>query len=73
VVVNGLKYSWKNASLKKKMFYYSRTHQFLDAVHVEWLMKFLSNYKNGFIVISHNTEFLNGISTVIVALENNKL
>ncbi len=46
---------------------------FLDAVHVEWLMKFLSNYKNGFIVISHNTEFLNGISTVIVALENNKL
>lgn len=46
---------------------------FLDAVHVDWLMKFLSSYKNGFIVISHNTEFLNGITNVIVALENNKL
>ncbi|MFA7127028.1 MAG: ABC-F family ATP-binding cassette domain-containing protein [Bacilli bacterium] len=46
---------------------------FLDAVHVEWLMKFLVGYKNACLVVSHNTEFLNGIATIIVAIENKKL
>lgn len=46
---------------------------FLDASHVDWLSKFLVGYKNSFIVISHNTEFLNNICNVIVALDNKKL
>ncbi len=46
---------------------------FLDLQHVEWLSKFLINYKNTFIVISHNVEFLNNCCNVIVALENKKL
>ena len=46
---------------------------FLDAVHVEWLTKYLSTYTHAFIVISHNTEFLNGVCNVICALENKKL
>ncbi|MDD4212461.1 MAG: ABC-F family ATP-binding cassette domain-containing protein [Bacilli bacterium] len=46
---------------------------FLDAQHVDWLMKFLSSYKNACLVVSHNTEFLNGIATAIVAIENKKL
>ena len=46
---------------------------FLDIQHVEWLSKFLVNYKNTFIVISHNFEFLNSCCNVIVALENKKL
>lgn len=43
---------------------------FLDAKHVEWLAKFLSTYKNAFIVISHNQSFLNQICNNIIALEN---
>ena len=39
---------------------------FLDAIHVEWLSKYLQNYKNAFFVISHNFEFLNEISNYII-------
>ena len=46
---------------------------FLDAQHVEWLSKFLTNYKNSFLVISHNFEFLNNCCNVIVAIENKKM
>lgn len=46
---------------------------FLDIHHVEWLSKFLANYKNTFLVISHNFEFLNSCCNVILALENKKL
>ena len=43
---------------------------FLDQQHVEWLSKFLQTYKNAFLVISHNFEFLNSCCNIIVALEN---
>lgn len=46
---------------------------FLDIQHVEWLSKFLVNYKNTFLVISHNFDFLNSCCNVILALENKKL
>ena len=46
---------------------------FLDVNHVEWLSKYLVNYKNAFIVISHNFDFLNSVCNVIVALENKVL
>lgn len=46
---------------------------FLDVSHVEWLSKYLANYKNAFIVISHNFDFLNACCNVIVALENKVL
>lgn len=43
---------------------------FLDAIHIDWLIKYLNNYKNPFIVISHNYVFLNAISNCIANLEN---
>lgn len=43
---------------------------FLDAKHVEWLSKYLVDYKHPFIVISHNSDFLNSICNVICSLEN---
>ena len=43
---------------------------FLDAKHVEWLSKFLVNYKQPFIVISHDVSFLNSVCNVIYNLEN---
>lgn len=46
---------------------------FLDAAHVEWLSKYLVNYKHAFIVISHNVEFLNQVCNCICSLENKKI
>ena len=46
---------------------------FLDQQHVDWLSKFLQTYKNEFLVISHNFEFLNSCCNIIVALENKVL
>lgn len=46
---------------------------FLDAQHVDWLSKFLVNYKHPFIVISHDHTFLNSVCNVIYALENKLL
>ncbi len=43
---------------------------FLDVQHIEWLSKFLVDYKHPFIVISHNSDFLNNICNVICSLEN---
>ncbi len=42
---------------------------YLDKEHINWLSKYLSEYKNCFIVISHDTEFLNKITNVIFNLE----
>lgn len=46
---------------------------FLDVQHIEWLSKFLVNYKHEFIVISHDQNFLNQVCNVIYAIENKTL
>ncbi len=43
---------------------------FLDVIHVEWLAKYLQGYKNAYLVISHDFDFLNDISTYILELSN---
>jgi ATPase subunit of ABC transporter with duplicated ATPase domains len=42
---------------------------YLDKEHVDWLSKYLENYPNSFIVISHDVEFLNRITNVIYHIE----
>lgn len=42
---------------------------YLDKEHISWLSDYLSNYKKSFIVISHDTHFLNNIVNVIYHLE----
>jgi ATPase subunit of ABC transporter with duplicated ATPase domains len=42
---------------------------YLDKEHVDLLTNYLSDYKNSFIVISHDTEFLNRITNVIYNIE----
>jgi ATPase subunit of ABC transporter with duplicated ATPase domains len=42
---------------------------YLDEEHVDWLSNYLNNYPKSFIVISHDTEFLNCITNVILHLE----
>ncbi|HEY8892890.1 MAG TPA: ABC-F family ATP-binding cassette domain-containing protein [Clostridium sp.] len=46
---------------------------FLDETHVEWLKRYLQNYENAFILISHDIEFLKGAINIIYHVENKKL
>lgn len=46
---------------------------FLDTAHVDWLGKFLVNYKHPFVLISHDKAFLNTVCNVIYSLENKTL
>lgn len=46
---------------------------YLDAEHIEWLKKYLTNYENAFIVISHDVPFLNAVTNVIWHVDNLKL
>lgn len=43
---------------------------FLDENHIAWLKRFLQNYENAFILVSHDTAFLNDAVNVIYHLEN---
>lgn len=42
---------------------------FLDTTHVDWLVKFLKEYKGTFLIVSHNQEFLNDVVNVIFEIE----
>ena len=46
---------------------------FLDTEHVDWLIKFLNSYKKTFLVISHDTGFLNQVAKTIVSIENGRI
>lgn len=43
---------------------------FLDENHIYWLTNFLQNYDNAFILVSHDTAFLNKVVNVIYHVEN---
>ncbi|MBC5786534.1 ABC-F family ATP-binding cassette domain-containing protein [Clostridium facile] len=43
---------------------------FLDENHIAWLKNFLKNYKNAFILVSHDIPFLNDVVNVIYHVEN---
>lgn len=43
---------------------------FLDVHHVTWLKNYLLNYENSFILVSHDTTFLNSVINVIYNVEN---
>lgn len=46
---------------------------FLDVEHIAWLGAFLKGFKGAFIVISHDFEFLNEITTCILDIEFQKI
>ena len=46
---------------------------YLDAEHVEWLAQYLQTYPSAFLVISHDTDFIARIATVIWQIENGEL
>jgi ATPase subunit of ABC transporter with duplicated ATPase domains len=46
---------------------------YLDEQHVEWLKRYLQNYENAFILISHDVPFLNDVVNLIYHVENKEL
>lgn len=46
---------------------------YLDEQHIEWLKRYLQEYENAFILISHDIPFLNSVINLIYNMENQKL
>lgn len=46
---------------------------FLDEDHIRWLTMFLQNYEHAFILVSHDTTFLNNVCNIIYHLDNAEL
>ena len=46
---------------------------YLDAQHIEWLKRYLQEYENAFILISHDIPFLNSVINLIFHMENQRL
>src|SRR5574344_1257870 len=43
---------------------------YLDADHIEWLKRYLQNYENAFILISHDIPFLNEVINIMYHVDN---
>lgn len=43
---------------------------YLDEQHIEWLKRYLNEYENAFILISHDIPFLNSVVNLIYHMEN---
>ncbi|CDI48637.1 ABC transporter ATP-binding protein [Clostridium tetani] len=46
---------------------------YLDEQHIEWLKRYLQDYENAFILISHDIPFLNSVINLIYHMENGEL
>ncbi len=46
---------------------------YLDKEHIEWLKRYLIDYENAFILISHDIPFLNSVVNIIYHMENQEL
>lgn len=46
---------------------------YLDEEHITWLKRYLNDYENAFILISHDIPFLNDVVNIIYHMENQEL
>lgn len=46
---------------------------YLDQEHIEWLKRYLNDYENAFILISHDIPFLNSVVNLIYHMDNQEL
>jgi ATPase subunit of ABC transporter with duplicated ATPase domains len=46
---------------------------YLDVEHIEWLKRYLNDYENAFILISHDVPFLNSVINLIYHMDNKQL
>lgn len=58
---------------KPKVLLLDEPTNYLDEEHISWLKIYLKNYPHAFLLISHDTEFMNETVDVIFQLEFSKL
>nr|WP_106783299.1 ABC-F family ATP-binding cassette domain-containing protein [Lysinibacillus timonensis] len=58
---------------KPKVLLLDEPTNYLDEEHITWLSNYLKNYPHAFLLISHDTEFMNGVVDVIFHLEFAKM
>ena len=46
---------------------------YLDAEHIAWLKRYLQEYENAFVLISHDIPFLNDVINIVYHVENQQL
>ncbi|MGL4345268.1 MAG: ABC-F family ATP-binding cassette domain-containing protein, partial [Cellulosilyticaceae bacterium] len=46
---------------------------YLDVNHIEWLKRYLQNYENAFMLVSHDVPFINEVCNLIYHVENCEL
>ena len=46
---------------------------YLDTEHIEWLKRYLNDYENAFILISHDIPFLNSVVNIIYHMDQQEL
>ncbi|MQB85889.1 ABC transporter ATP-binding protein, partial [Lactobacillus reuteri] len=46
---------------------------YLDAEHIAWLKRYLQEYENAFVLISHDIPFLNDVINIVYHVENQDL
>lgn len=46
---------------------------YLDLEHIEWLKRYLQEYENAFILVSHDESFMNSVVNVIYHVENGEV
>jgi len=46
---------------------------YLDVEHIEWLKRYLNDYENAFILISHDVPFINSVVNLIYHMDNREL
>lgn len=46
---------------------------YLDSEHIEWLKRYLNEYENAFILISHDIPFLNSVINLIYHMDNREM
>ncbi len=46
---------------------------YLDEEHISWLKRYLTEYENAFVLISHDIPFLNDVVNIIYHVENQEL
>src|SRR5690606_31550935 len=46
---------------------------YLDEKHIEWLKRYLQDYENAFVLISHDIPFVNSVVNLIYHMANQEL
>ncbi len=70
---NGLRFFCKIALGKPDILLLDEPTNYLDAEHIDWLKRYLQNYENAFVLISHDIPFLNDVINIVYHVENQLL